>query len=109
MVDWILSVLVSRFFGNPLVTGWSPVAVLILEYAFFVGLFTQTPGMWIAQIRCVRVDGGAAIGIPRAFLRGLLLSLVIPGMIMDERRRGLHDRAVGSIVVEARRGESRRG
>jgi hypothetical protein len=32
-------------------------------------------------------------------LRGILLALVIPAVIMDDLRRGLHDRAAGSIVV----------
>jgi hypothetical protein len=32
----------------------------------------------------------------------VLLSLVIPALIMDSDRRGLHDRAAGSIMVSAR-------
>ncbi|HEX6872384.1 MAG TPA: RDD family protein, partial [Micromonosporaceae bacterium] len=70
------------------------------EYGFFLGLFGQTPGMWITKIHCLRFSDGAAIGIPRALLRGFLLALVVPGLIMDSNRRGLHDRAAGSVVVE---------
>ena len=44
LIDWLLCLLVARVFGrleDPLV----PSLVLIFEYAFFVGLFAQTPGM----------------------------------------------------------------
>ncbi|WP_084556657.1 RDD family protein [Hamadaea tsunoensis] len=103
MVDWILCLFVSGFFVHDLRTAsWQPVVLLIAEYGFFVGLFAQTPGMKLARIRCVDFADGGAIGIPRAMLRGFLLCLVIPGLIMDgRRRRGLHDRAAGSVVVTA--------
>ncbi|MFC0533114.1 RDD family protein [Phytohabitans kaempferiae] len=99
IIDWVLCLLVSNFFGDPLRDGWPPVLVLVLVYAFFVGLFAQTPGMALVRLRCVAYDDGGRIGIPRALLRGLLLALVVPALIMDGHRRGLHDRAAGSIVV----------
>ena len=40
--------------------------------------------------------------MPRALLRGVLLALVVPALIMDEHRRGLHDRLAGSVIVDAR-------
>lgn len=99
LVDWILCVLVSTFFGDPRRDAWLPVLVLIVEYTFFLGFFDQTPGMRLTGVRCVSVADGAPIGVPRALLRGVLLSLFVPALIVDERRRGLHDRAAGSIVV----------
>ena len=101
VADWVLCLLVSNFFGDPLRDGWPPVLVLIAEYGFFIGLFTQTPGMWVTKIRCVSYGTGRPIGLFRAALRGALLCLVVPALIMDDRRRGLHDRAVGSVVVPA--------
>ena len=98
VVDWLLCLLAAGFFG-PLRASLWPSVILVLEYAFFVGLFSQTPGMRVAGIRCVPVAGGAVLGVPRAALRGLLLCLVIPALIMDKDRRGLHDRAVGSVMV----------
>ena len=92
--------LIARFFG-PLPGSVWPSVVLIVEYAFFLGLFGQTPGMWAARIRCVPVGGTGVIGVPRAALRGLLLCLVVPALIMDAERRGLHDRAAGSVMVAA--------
>jgi len=41
------------------------------------------------------------IGVPRAALRGLLLVLVVPALIMDGDRRGLHDKAAGTVMIDA--------
>jgi uncharacterized RDD family membrane protein YckC len=101
-VDWILCVLAAGLFSHPTRDAWGPSVVLILEYAFFLGRFGQTPGMWLTRIRCVSVATGGPIGIPRAALRGLLLSLLVPALVMDGQRRGLHDRASGSIVLAGR-------
>ncbi|MEV4759474.1 RDD family protein [Micromonospora sp. NPDC049559] len=101
VVDWVLCLLVANFFGDPVRDGWPPVLVLILEYGLFIGLFAQTPGMWITRLRCVSYADGGRIGVARALLRGLLLALLVPPLVMDGQRRGLHDRAVGSIVIPA--------
>jgi uncharacterized RDD family membrane protein YckC len=106
MIDWLLCLLVSRFIA-PLPNNWA-VFVLIVEYAFFVGVFAQTPGMRLLKVACESIVDGRPAGIPRAFLRGLLLALLVPALIMDSQRRGWHDRAAGTIVVDTRRpaGES---
>lgn len=102
VVDWLLCLLVASLIGDPRRVWWPPLLVLILEYGFFIGLFAQTPGMWVTRIRCVSFADGGPIGIPRALLRGLLLCLVIPAVVMDALLRGWHDRAAGSIVIDAR-------
>ena len=48
-----------------------------------------------------RSSTGGPVGIPRALLRGVLLALVVPALIMDEDRRGVHDRAAGTVVLAA--------
>jgi uncharacterized RDD family membrane protein YckC len=92
LIDWILCLLVSGLFARPLTDGWAPVVVLIAEYAFFVGIFGQTPGMRLARFTCMSASTGRPVGIPRAALRGLLLALVIPALL------GLHDRAAGTVL-----------
>ncbi|WP_431975059.1 RDD family protein [Micromonospora haikouensis] len=104
VIDWVLCLLVSNFFADPVRDGWAPVAVLIVEYGFFLGLFAQTPGMYVTRIRCLSWADGGRIGLGRALLRGLLLALVVPALIMDEHRRGLHDRLTGSVIAAAPRG-----
>jgi uncharacterized RDD family membrane protein YckC len=100
LVDWLLCLLVAGFLGR-FPNNWAPL-VLVVEYAFFIGLFAQTPGMRLTRIACVSVVDGGPVGIPRAFLRGLLLALFVPALIMDGQRRGLHDRAAGTIMVDTR-------
>ncbi|MEU1607097.1 RDD family protein [Micromonospora matsumotoense] len=103
VIDWVLCLLVSNFFADPVRDGWAPVAVLIVEYGLFLGLFAQTPGMWITRLRCLDWSDGGRIGIPRALLRGLLLAMVVPPLIMDEQRRGLNDRLTGAVIADAPR------
>ena len=101
IIDWVLCLLVSGIFADPVSDGWAPVLVLILEYGFFLGLFAQTPGMYITRIRCVSWADGGRIGVLRGLLRGVLLALVVPALIMDGNRRGLHDRAANSVITPA--------
>jgi uncharacterized RDD family membrane protein YckC len=103
-VDWIACLLIAGLVADPRREAVIPSLVLILEYTFFVGFYGQTPGMWLARIRCVSVRpdrAGHPIGAPRAALRGLLLALALPALLMDHDQRGLHDRAAGSAMVRA--------
>lgn len=102
MVDWILCILVASFFGDPSRNPWLPL-ILAVEYAFFIGLFAETPGMRLFGLRCVSISTSGPPGILRAAIRGLLLILVVPALIMNNpHRRGLHDKAAGTIVISAR-------
>ncbi|MFF0655563.1 RDD family protein [Micromonospora tulbaghiae] len=103
IIDWVLCLMVARAFSDPVRDGWPPVLVLILEYGFFIGLFAQTPGMYLTRLRCVSWADGGRIGLLRGLLRGFLLALVVPALLMDEHRRGLHDRLAGSVVTDAPR------
>ena len=97
MLDWLLCLLVAGLWERP-PQYWPPV-ILIVEYGFFLGLFSQTPGMRLAKIACVSTADGRPIGVLRALLRGALLAVLVPALIMDRQQRGLHDRAAGSVVV----------
>ncbi|HEY3501260.1 MAG TPA: RDD family protein [Actinocatenispora sp.] len=105
-LDWILCLLIGGVLAT--VTGvldatslrgfWA-YPVLICEYGIFVGLWGQTPGMRLARIRCAPVDHDGVIGVPRALLRGLLLCLVVPPLVVGPGGRGWHDRAARSIML----------
>jgi uncharacterized RDD family membrane protein YckC len=97
MIDWLLCLLITGFMGR-FTSNWAPF-VLIVEYAFFIGLFGQTPGMRLVRIACVSVSDGRPIGVWRAFVRGVLLAVLVPALVMDQQRRGWHDRAAGSVVI----------
>ena len=104
MIDWALCLVVASIFADPRVVAWPPVVVLIVINTIFIGLFGQTPGMALAGVRCVSIVDGGAVGVPKAFVRAVLLALLIPAVIMNEERRGWHDRAAGSVVVVKPRG-----
>ena len=97
MIDWVLCVLTAGLFTRP-IAGWAILLVLIVEYALFIGVFGQTVGMRVAKISCLDAATGHPVGILRAALRGFLLTLVIPTLFMDSQRRGLHDRAAGTLI-----------
>ncbi|AGL15362.1 RDD family protein [Actinoplanes sp. N902-109] len=105
LIDWALCMVLASVYADPRVTPWPPVLLLVLVNTVFIGLFGQTPGMWLARLRCISYEDGGAIGLGRALLRGVLLGLFIPALIMDAQQRGLHDRAAGSIVVRLPRAD----
>lgn len=100
LVDWVLCLLLAvAIMPEPYGNLWTSV-FLVAEYGIFIGFFAQTPGMRVAKIRCVHVTDGGRIGLWRALVRGALVAVVIPALIMDkETKRGLHDRAADSIMV----------
>lgn len=106
LVDWLLCLLLAngliaiKVLPDLEYPIW-PSVVLVLYYAVFIGFFTQTVGMRLAKIHCVNAAEGTPIGLPRALLRGLLVSLVIPILtaFSDPHRRGLHDKLSGSAMI----------
>lgn len=73
-------------------------AAFVVEVSVLVGLVGFSIGKRIMGLRIINPDG-LPIGIWRALLRTLLLSLVVPAIVMTEDKRGLHDLAAGSKVV----------
>jgi uncharacterized RDD family membrane protein YckC len=103
-IDWAICTLVASLLVDDLrANPWPQLIVFVVAHAFFVGLFGQTIGMFVARIRCVSVIDGGAIGIPRGLVRAVLLGLFIPAVINDGDGRGLHDRAAKSVMVSLAR------
>ncbi|MET7392638.1 RDD family protein [Dactylosporangium sp. NPDC005572] len=101
LIDWLLCLLIAGAFADPVREPWLAPGILVVEYALFVGFFTQTVGMKLMRIRCVSLDTGTALGVPRALLRGVVMLPLVTALIMDSNQRGLHDKAAGSVVVSA--------
>jgi uncharacterized RDD family membrane protein YckC len=99
LVDWLLCLLISGAFADPTEAPWLAPGILLVVYGLFLGFFGQTLGMRLLRIRCVSMATGGPVGVPRAILRGALLLLAVPALIMDKDGRGLHDKAAGSMVV----------
>ena len=72
--------------------------VFALENIVLVGTLGMTLGMRIFRIRVAALNGGRP-SFGAVVLRTLLLCLAVPALILDRDRRGLHDRAARTVVV----------
>ena len=103
-VDWFACLAIAGIVAAQL--GWdgqagrslTPVGVLFVEMSLLVGLLGASLGHRLLGLRVARLDG-RRVGVPRATLRSLLLCLVLPAVIYDKDRRGIHDLAAGTIVL----------
>jgi uncharacterized RDD family membrane protein YckC len=73
-------------------------AFLLVELIFDV-LYGQTIGKRLLGIRVIRVDGDGLGSFPWLLLRAVLLGMLVPAVVWDRDRRGLHDKAAGVVVV----------
>lgn len=109
----------SAGFANP-VYDRSALILFVMELVYpvvLVALLGQTVGCMVARVRVVAQDDAGVPGWGRALRRvavanlpglvpvlGLLFTLVCYGwMFRDPRRQGLHDKAAGTVVIDARR------
>ncbi|WP_207344210.1 RDD family protein [Arthrobacter sp. E3] len=95
-IDWGLSYLIAVAFFNS-----NPNAILAIfaaEQMVLVGTLGYSVGHRIMGIHVTRVDGGAP-GLLAGVVRALLVCLVIPAIIVDADHRGLHDKAMKTILV----------
>ncbi len=102
LLDLVLSGLIAGAFTAPdLPRNWSLLAWALLT-VIPTAAFGMTPGMTVLGLRVARLGGAAFVGIPRALLRTALLFFVVPAVVTNTDNRGLHDRAVGTVVVRTR-------
>lgn len=83
-------------FASPFASNLIFVGVQIL----FIPTIGGSPGHRLLGMRVMRVTGGWT-GLWRPVVRTALLALVIPAVIWDADRRGLHDKAAGTVLVRA--------
>ena len=107
VTDWVLCLLVSGAFASrdAVLAGEArllPVLVLVVESAVLVATLGGSAGQLVLGVRVRRVDGTRSVGLGRSVLRAVLVGLVVPALIADRDRRGLHDRAAGTVVVRVR-------
>jgi uncharacterized RDD family membrane protein YckC len=111
IVALILSVVSVPDALDPVIVAAGGAAYLLWTACYFVLFWSttgQTPGNRVLQIRvCSAVDG--AVLAPRAALlrlAGLMLAALplfagfLP-ILLDDRRRGVHDMLAGTVVVSA--------
>ncbi|MCK2027500.1 RDD family protein [Microbacterium sp. SSW1-47] len=81
-------------------TQFAPLLVFAVLQILFIPTAGGSPGHRILGMRLVRLDG-AWIGLWRPVVRTLLLLVVIPAVVWDADQRGLHDKAVGTVLIRA--------
>lgn len=97
-IDWTLANLIAQFVfgGDP----WAILALFALEQFVLVATLGYTIGHRVVGARVSKLNG-ASVGVLAALVRAVLLSLVIPAVVFDADQRGLHDRAMGTILRRA--------
>lgn len=99
LIDWLpCSIAAQLLTRNPALSTLVLFAVLSVVT---LSVFGRTPGHAALGLRVSRVSG-ARPGFGRAVIRTVLLCVVIPAVVWDADGRGLHDKAVDSLVVRTR-------
>jgi uncharacterized RDD family membrane protein YckC len=107
LLDWAACMAVAvAFFGSAVITGsgwrsWMILTVFFVQSCILGWLAAGTFGQLVCRIAIVRVDR-QQLGLARAVLRSALVCLVLPALVISVDRRGLHDLAAGTVVVNRR-------
>ncbi|KHK97331.1 transporter [Microbacterium mangrovi] len=95
-IDWACAVLISVAFFQ--YNQWATLEVFALVQIVFLPTLGGSPGHRIMGLRLMLLPGGW-VGVWRPIVRTVLLVLVIPAVIWDPDQRGLHDKAVGTVLI----------
>lgn len=97
-IDWAAAVIISIAFFQ--YDALATTAVFAVVQIVFIPTIGGSPGHRILGMRVVMLRGGW-VGLWRPVVRTLLLVLVIPAVMWDPDQRGLHDKAVGTVLIRA--------
>ncbi len=103
-IDWLMSWAVGSIFfeqnqGRPF---WIAL-VFFLQIFILTSTTGASAGQRLLKLRVLRYPELEPLGIGATLLRTLLFLLVIPAVVYDNEGRGLHDRIVGSAVMQVKR------
>jgi RDD family len=104
LVDWLLAyglaalgmtfgLISARLLSSAILVIWLVLGMLTVR------LFEFTPGQFALGLRVTSVDNRLHVGLGRAAVRGVLITLVIPALFVDVDGRGLQDRLTATAVV----------
>ncbi len=77
---------------------WASLAIFMVLQVTFLSLLSGSIGHLILGLRVVPLQS-RWIGVWRPMVRTALLALLVPAVIADRDRRGLHDRLAGTVLV----------
>ena len=95
-IDIALGALISYAFFD--YDRWASLAVFAVLQIVFIILVSGSIGHLLLGMRLVPLKSGW-IGIWRPIVRTVLLALLVPALISDRDRSGIHDRLAGTVLV----------
>jgi uncharacterized RDD family membrane protein YckC len=103
LLDWFPSLAVASLLQGMLgltrdQAAFLPLLIFFLEVTFFTVLVGGSFGQIATRLVVARLDG-RPLGLLRAAARSLLTCLVVPPVVFNRDNRGLHDLAVGTVVL----------
>jgi uncharacterized RDD family membrane protein YckC len=107
ILDWAASMAVAGgLFGTGVLVGggwrsWMILAVFFVESTVLSAVAGGSFGQLLCRIAVLRLDG-RPLGFLRAAGRALMVCLALPALVIGPDRRGLHDLAVGTVVINRR-------
>jgi uncharacterized RDD family membrane protein YckC len=96
-IDWIICAVIAT---GLLHSQYWTLAFFGGETWILTALTGTTVGKRILGMRVARLDGKPMVGFGWSLVRTLLLLCVVPPLVIDSDRRGLHDKAANTIVVQ---------
>ena len=111
LLDWLIAALIaSAVTSKPIWAGGNDfnTAQLVIFFAMtaiLTGLVGSTIGHRVFRLRVLNLNAAgqtgyaAQVGLLGGVIRALLICLLIPAVVYDRDRRGLHDRAANTVVV----------
>jgi uncharacterized RDD family membrane protein YckC len=99
IIDWVACMVIAAtiFRTQAQVQLWTLV-FFAAETWVLTALTGFTLGKRVLGIRVARLDG-KPVGLVSAFLRTLLLLLIVPPLALDKDLRGLHDKAARTVPI----------
>lgn len=111
VLDWTACLLAASALvpGHSLAAGgsrgtaqWLPLVLLVVESTLLTATLGGSAGQLVLGVHVRSLDGRRTPAPGRALVRSVLLALVLPAVVFDGDRRGLHDRAARTVVVRSR-------
>lgn len=106
-IDWMVATFTTGLFYPLFASSLAPslfrLGVFILEVGLLTALTGSSIGQRLLRIRVVSFPDGLFIPPNSAFLRTLLIALVIPALVINSEGRGLHERITRSQVIRVAR------
>ncbi len=101
-IDWFAALIISRaLVGTPQTSleSFATLGIFFVEVTLLTWMTGASFGQRLVGLRVVGLQ--RRLGFTGAAVRTLLICLVIPPLVWDADGRGLHDKAVGSVVTRA--------